>query len=304
MHTEDRGTPTTDLRVQEWYARNPLRRWRIRGRREAREVEDELKLSRGHVYSWETGLTLPDRRTLRTLARVTGMSDLAASWSHWRDLKPPLRDVMQKDGAAHADVPSTSGPPRLGVASPSGVQPSRACRQIALDRIRTEITDWSGPDSPLRALCSWDALPSIVDDEIRRHDAFGLGFSLVLFEVKARPVATEGDVWQTCLQHIAGLIGRTLRTADCFFHDDTGRFVALLSRTSDTQAHDYAARVELALARDPLGVAACEIDRFSLRNVIASYPQDGATRDALLGRLDPSIAAAVGKIDAYGARSM
>lgn len=303
MHTEERGAQTTDLRVQEWYARNPLRRWRIRGRREAREVEDELKLAHGRVYQWETGAALPDRRTLRALARITGMNDLAASWSHWRDLKPPSRDVTQQDGAAHADVPPTPGPPRLGVASPSGVQPLRVCRQIALDGIRTEITDWTGPNSPLRALCSWEALPSIVDDEIRRHDAFGLGFSLVLFEVMAWPVATEGDVWEACLQHVAGLIGRTLRTADCFFHDDTGRFVALLSRTSDTQAHDYAERVELALPRDPLGVAACEIDRFSLRTVIASYPQDGGTRDALLERLDPSIAAAVGKIDAYGARS-
>src|SRR5579875_2321178 len=67
----------TDVRVQEWYAGNSLRRWRIRWRRDAPEVERQLRLPRGQVHAWETGVDVPDRRALRALARATGITDPA-----------------------------------------------------------------------------------------------------------------------------------------------------------------------------------------------------------------------------------
>src|SRR5579871_133837 len=76
MLGDEAGTGS-DLRMQEWYARNPLRRWRVRGRRETREVEEWLKCSPGHVHAWEAGLAVPDAandtgRFVVLLSRMSG----------------------------------------------------------------------------------------------------------------------------------------------------------------------------------------------------------------------------------------
>src|SRR5579883_1259004 len=65
----------TDVRVQEWYAGNSLRRWRIRWRRDAPEVELQIRLPRGQVHARETRVDVSYRRALRAPARATGITD-------------------------------------------------------------------------------------------------------------------------------------------------------------------------------------------------------------------------------------
>lgn len=79
----------TDVRVQEWLSRNPLRRWRVHWRRPAPEVELQLRLPRGQIREWETGTAVPDAHVLRALARMTGITDLTARWARWTSLRPP-----------------------------------------------------------------------------------------------------------------------------------------------------------------------------------------------------------------------
>lgn len=77
-----------DPEFQRWLAGNPLWRWRIAHVREAREVEDALRLPRGSVRRWEMGETTPNDAELARLARFTGIDDLAARWSRWASAGP------------------------------------------------------------------------------------------------------------------------------------------------------------------------------------------------------------------------
>lgn len=77
-----------DPAQQRWLASNPLWTWRIANTREAREVEDMLGVPRGRVQSWETGAAAPGGAEIRTLARLTGIADLAARWSAWMSARP------------------------------------------------------------------------------------------------------------------------------------------------------------------------------------------------------------------------
>jgi transcriptional regulator with XRE-family HTH domain len=77
-----------DPQFQQWFTSNPLLRWRIAHVREAREVEDVLRLPRGSVRRWETGEAAPGDAELARLARLTGITDLASQWTHWASARP------------------------------------------------------------------------------------------------------------------------------------------------------------------------------------------------------------------------
>ncbi|HLJ59006.1 MAG TPA: helix-turn-helix transcriptional regulator [bacterium] len=72
-----------DATAQQRLTANPLWRWRIANRRDAREVEGMLGLPPGRVQAWELGVATPHQAELRRLASVTGIADLEAQWRAW-----------------------------------------------------------------------------------------------------------------------------------------------------------------------------------------------------------------------------
>jgi transcriptional regulator with XRE-family HTH domain len=72
-----------DATAQQRLTANPLWRWRIANRRDAREVEGALGLPPGRVQDWELGVALPRQDDLRKLAGLTGVADLDAQWRAW-----------------------------------------------------------------------------------------------------------------------------------------------------------------------------------------------------------------------------
>lgn len=72
-----------DAKAQQRLMTNPLWRWRIANRRDAREVEGALGLPPGRLEAWEWGTAMPRRDEFRKLARLTGVGDLAAQWVEW-----------------------------------------------------------------------------------------------------------------------------------------------------------------------------------------------------------------------------
>jgi transcriptional regulator with XRE-family HTH domain len=72
-----------DAKTQERFMANPLWRWRVANRRDAREVESALGLPHGRVQAWELGTATPDPDNLRRLAALTGVPDLDAQWRVW-----------------------------------------------------------------------------------------------------------------------------------------------------------------------------------------------------------------------------
>jgi len=73
-----------DAETQRWYTANPLWKWRIANRRDAREVEDGAGLPRGRVEALEMTTAVPSGSELRKLARLTGIADLNAQWAAWQ----------------------------------------------------------------------------------------------------------------------------------------------------------------------------------------------------------------------------
>jgi len=78
-----------DSDTQQRYTTNPLWKWRIASRREAREVEDGVGLPRGRVEALEMGAAVPSAGELRKLARLTGIANLDAQWAAWRTVRHP-----------------------------------------------------------------------------------------------------------------------------------------------------------------------------------------------------------------------
>ena len=68
---------------------NPLWQWRIAHRRDAREVENILRLGRGRVERLELGEAAPTAGELRKLARLTGLTDFRSRWDAWAVAQPP-----------------------------------------------------------------------------------------------------------------------------------------------------------------------------------------------------------------------
>lgn len=72
-----------DAKAQTRLTANPLWKWRIANRQDAREVEGALRLPPGRVQAWELGAAAPRQDELRKLARLTGVADLDAQWRAW-----------------------------------------------------------------------------------------------------------------------------------------------------------------------------------------------------------------------------
>ncbi|HYM68411.1 MAG TPA: helix-turn-helix transcriptional regulator [bacterium] len=72
-----------DATAQQRLTANPLWRWRIANRRDAREVEGALGLPPGRVQAWELGAATPRPEELRKLAGWIGVADLDAQWRAW-----------------------------------------------------------------------------------------------------------------------------------------------------------------------------------------------------------------------------
>ena len=231
-----------------------------------------------------------------------GSRTLPFEWARWVSLKPLSgRCVGQEQ--PRAELGANSQDPPNGIGRSASAQEARLRDTEALDRILAEIAGWNGADSPWRARYPWAAMPMMVDDEIGRARSLGFELALVLWEVATRPAAMTEAVWIASLHHLAGRIGQNLPAGSLFFHDETGRFVVLLARASDAKAREYVKAMEPVLTCDSLVTRLFGEDRLVLRTKIASYPAPGETAEAVLGRLDASIAAAIGKIDEYATRS-
>ncbi len=75
---------------QQRFLTNPLWRWRIVHRRDAREVENILRLVPGRVERLELGDAAPTPLELRKLERLTGLADLERQWEVWAAQRPTV----------------------------------------------------------------------------------------------------------------------------------------------------------------------------------------------------------------------
>jgi hypothetical protein len=260
--TQTNQDPHLDPRVQEWYADNPLRRWRFAHYTEARELEDAIQVPRGCVEPWETGGAVPDARQMRRLVRLTEIPDLAARWAAWAAARPAI---------PHIHAPDAHG---------------------------LEGEPFRPPKAPTRARYPWAMLPELVDEEVHRAHELRLEFSLVRIQTdRYEVVASDGPAQELVLRGAIAILEGVSQRADQLVSDDTGRFVLLLARTPKRDAIARAREAVEQMERDPVPARLLGVDHLDLLAAIVTYPDDGASAAVLVSRLQQLIEEASHKPD-------
>jgi diguanylate cyclase (GGDEF)-like protein len=133
---------------------------------------------------------------------------------------------------------------------------------------------------PLTGLYARRFFEEAFEKEIRRHERYGTGAALVLFDVDDLRAIDEGlgrPAADAALQRIARLVAPLTRPSDSLARLGGGEFALLLPHTGQLDALLVAERVRTAVARHPV-VAGQAV---TLSGGVAALPQDGTTREEL-----------------------
>ena len=73
-----------------WMESNPLRAWRKTTGTPILQAASRIAASMTSIQLWERGVHVPSADHMASLARLTGVEDLASQWDAWHARKPSV----------------------------------------------------------------------------------------------------------------------------------------------------------------------------------------------------------------------
>jgi diguanylate cyclase (GGDEF)-like protein len=157
--------------------------------------------------------------------------------------------------------------------------------------VNAQLAAQSATD-PVTELPNHRSLNALLDQEIDRSRRYGHYFGVLFLDLDHFKSLNdlyghlEGDV---ALRETSRIVRGLLRASDVVGRWGGEEFLAILPETDLPQAADVAARLREGVARHSFGA---HDGHLTVSIGVACYPDDGDTRDALVGTADRALAAA------------